>query len=430
MSRATKPNPKWAEMLRVEGINCKGYGNVPKYAMRDPDLSITAKGIYAYFCAMSGSGDSSYPSAETVQNHLLLGNQAYYNHRKPLVEQGYITIEAKGRPGGGFSVNVFTIVANPKKFADASAENEWQEKTYNTIEHAGLKAAGYGEIARTVMQDPRMDITAKAVYAYFASYAGSGQTAFPQVSQILRDLGVAKATYQKAMKTLQNLGYIIVKQVNWEKGVSKGFGCNRYILATNPVEILSQPKKPSTVKPSTAKSKTVQASTAEPQTVDSRTVEPQTMNPQTTNNSRKTKNIVFSNNIHPSINTPPPPAGLMDGWDTPEETDYESIIKENVQYDILPQLVEYPDVDKAKELVLLMITACESTSENIRIGGEAIPIEKVRKRLLSLNAEHIKYVIESVRPYESSIRNVRAYNLAALYHAAETMESYYSSYNP
>ena len=43
------------DRLRLEGVNCLGYGVVPKYAMLDRDLSITAKAIYAYFCSMSGS---------------------------------------------------------------------------------------------------------------------------------------------------------------------------------------------------------------------------------------------------------------------------------------------------------------------------------------------------------------------------------------
>lgn len=38
--------------LRIEGIKYKGYGVLPKYVMIDPDLTIEAKGIYAYFAAM------------------------------------------------------------------------------------------------------------------------------------------------------------------------------------------------------------------------------------------------------------------------------------------------------------------------------------------------------------------------------------------
>ena len=36
------------DLLRIEGIGCKGYGIIPKYVMLDTDLSIESKSIYAY----------------------------------------------------------------------------------------------------------------------------------------------------------------------------------------------------------------------------------------------------------------------------------------------------------------------------------------------------------------------------------------------
>jgi hypothetical protein len=45
--------------LRIEGIKYKGYGVLPKYVMIDPDLTIEAKGIYAYFCSYAGSGNTA-----------------------------------------------------------------------------------------------------------------------------------------------------------------------------------------------------------------------------------------------------------------------------------------------------------------------------------------------------------------------------------
>ena len=428
MSKPIKESPAWENMLRVEGINCKGYGIVPKYVMRDEELSISAKGLYAYFCSMSGSGDSTFPSLETIQDHLRIGDKAYYNNRQPLLDQGYITVELRERTGKGYAGNLFTLIANPKKFAEMEAKNDWQKETFNTIEHEGLKATGYGTIPKAVMQDPRMDITAKAVYAYFASYAGAGRTAIPAVTQIIRDLGVSKPTYQKAMKVLKELGYITVTQENWTRSDSKGFASNHFILKEFPVTESGSKKaetqKAETQKAETQKAETQKAQTEKAETQEAQTKKSQSQNAGTTNNSFLSKNTVFSNNINQSINTAPAAAGLMDGCDIQEEPDYEGIIKENVQYNEFGQLLDYLDVEKAKELVLLMITACEGFSDTVRIGGEAIPIDKVRKRFLSINVEHIKYVIQSVREYEGTIRNPRAYNLTALYHAPETLETH------
>lgn len=426
MVRKQPDQESLANRLLVEGIHFKGYGVVPKYAMRDPDLSITAKGIYAYFCAMSGSGNSTFPSVETILAHLAFRSETYYTHRQQLVDQGYILITSQKRKGGEFANNVFTLVDNPKKFADLTPRNDWQNEVFSTIEQEGLKAAGYGTIPKAVMQDPRLDIKAKAVYAYFASYAGAGKAAFPPTPQIIADLRVSKPTYQKALRSLQDAGYISVEQANWTAG-SKGFGAKRYILNSNPGA--SETKKPETVKSETVSSETVVSEPVKSETVPSKTANSETKKPKTIKNTLPSKNTLSSNNnINPSINTTTS-TGPIDGWDCEAETDYETVIKENVQFDLIPELVSYPDIEKAKELVLLMITVCESGGESVRIGGELIPIEKVRRRLLSINIEHINYVINTVAQYAGQIRNIRAYNLAALYHAPESLASYIDSEN-
>ena len=84
-----KDQSDYGDQLRVEGVCCKGYGTIPKAVMRDPDLSITAKAIYAYFAAMSGSGDSTFPSRETILSHIHLNKSTYLKHRQQLTEQGY-----------------------------------------------------------------------------------------------------------------------------------------------------------------------------------------------------------------------------------------------------------------------------------------------------------------------------------------------------
>jgi hypothetical protein len=62
----------------------------------------------------------------------------------------------------------------------------------------------------------------------------------------------------------------------------------------------------------------------------------------------------------------------------------------------------------------------------VRIGGEDKPTEVVRSRLLKLTAEHIEYVIESMKSVSSEVRNIRAYLLTALYNAPTTYENYIS----
>ena len=46
---------KIEDLLKFEGIECKGFGVLPKFVMRDVDLGIGAKGLYAYYCSLAGS---------------------------------------------------------------------------------------------------------------------------------------------------------------------------------------------------------------------------------------------------------------------------------------------------------------------------------------------------------------------------------------
>lgn len=422
---AVPENTAWADRLHVEGVNFKGYGSVPKYAMRDKDLSITAKGIYAYFCAMSGSGDSTFPSLATIQTHLQLGNRAYYAHRQQLIDQGYLLVSSKERISGEFSQNLYTLVSNPKKFAEKVPENEWQSVVYSTIVQEGIKSVGYGDIPRSVMQDDRMDIKAKAVYAYFASYAGSGKTAFPGVPHIIEDLGISKTTYQKAMRTLQDLGYIVVKQNNGcGNGVKKnGFGVNSYHLIDKPD--LTQPKNAQTVNAKAVDAKSVKSQTVSAQMVNAQTTIAQTMNAQTTNNTILTNNTLSSKTNQSSIATGPP-RKIDEGWDV-EETEFEDELKRKLDYNNISKIHPNADMSMVDELILLMVSACEGSSSKIRIGREELPKKLVKKRFLSLEYDHLAYVRECVERKRGEIRNIRAYYLAALYHAPETMNCFYDN---
>ena len=62
------------------------------------------------------------------------------------------------------------------------------------------------------MIDPRLPVKAKGVYAYFCSFTGSGNNAFPKKEKILFHLGIAEKTYYKFYKLLTELNYITAVQ--------------------------------------------------------------------------------------------------------------------------------------------------------------------------------------------------------------------------
>ena len=68
---------------------------------------------------------------------------------------------------------------------------------------------GYGQIAKLVMCDKNLSVTAKAIYAYLCSYAGGGDVAYPGTKRICEDLGISRDTFHRNFKQIENAGYII-----------------------------------------------------------------------------------------------------------------------------------------------------------------------------------------------------------------------------
>ena len=91
-----------------------------------------------------------------------------------------------------------------------------------------LHSKGYGIIPKLVMQDKSLHVTSKAIYAYFCSYAGSGDTCFPSRTRICADLGISIDTFGKYLKQLTDKGYIECSQIK-ENGK---FSHNVYTLCS------------------------------------------------------------------------------------------------------------------------------------------------------------------------------------------------------
>lgn len=110
--------------------------------------------------------------------------------------------------------------------------------------------------------------------------------------------------------------------------------------------------------------------------------------------------------------------------DWSDRCDCRRVVRESVEYDRLCERYGRDETDGAVELIV--DTLC-SNRPTIRIGGDDVPAQQVRSRLLALEYDHMEYVFDSLRQSGTRIRNIRAYMLAALYNAPATMSSYYSA---
>ena len=105
---------------------------------------------------------------------------------------------------------------------------------------------------------------------------------------------------------------------------------------------------------------------------------------------------------------------------------YRELILENIDYDVL---AGDPCVDREQldEIVALVQETVCSTRSRIRVAGNDYPAEVVRSKLLKLNSEHIRFVMECLKQNTTRIRNIRQYLLAMLFNAPSTMNSYYTA---
>lgn len=105
-------------------------------------------------------------------------------------------------------------------------DNLYESK--NQLQSFNINSAGYGMIPKLVMQDRNLSIMSKAIYSYFCSYTGAGNTCFPSREKICYDLNIHKNTFTKYLKPLVHFGYVRVKQI--KDDVSGRFLRNVYIL--------------------------------------------------------------------------------------------------------------------------------------------------------------------------------------------------------
>lgn len=255
----------------------------------------------------------------------------------------------------------------------------------DVLQVEGINSKGFGTIPKLVMQDRRLTIQAKAIYAYFCSYAGAGRTAFPSRSKILYDLDIGKKAYYRHFNLLKKHGYIKCHQ---ERSNGR-FIKNIYVLS---VEV----SLPCTPFEHTQKGDAPKAYT-----------------PKEDNNNNSLKNNSINN--YQSVS--------QTGADVDR---YMELICKNIAYDDL--LATHPnDTGMIDELASIMLDVITSSSPTVRINGEDKPRELVKSMMLKLDYWDIDHVLTRYKALTAPISNVRAYLMTMLYNVK--MEASASVYN-
>ena len=104
----------------------------------------------------------------------------------------------------------------------------------------------------------------------------------------------------------------------------------------------------------------------------------------------------------------------------------EKYFSHSLEIDLLLRL--YPDdEDTLYQIVNLLVDTCATNRKMLRIAGDDKPAEVVRSRFMKLNADHIRFVLDSLAENTAPVRNMKQYLLAMLYNAPTTMNLYYQN---
>ncbi len=225
-----------------------------------------------------------------------------------------------------------------------------------------------------------------------------------------------------ALKELETAGYIVRRQL---RGANGRITDTEYIIYERP-----HPKEDST--PDTPAPGTDSPDTENPDMVPSDMDTPYLEMPAelNTKESNTQKSITYGSStdsipFRETAAGSPPEAKRREAAPMSEIESYRALILENIEYDFLKREVG-PYSDDLDEIVEIMVETVCAKRKYTRVAGSDFPHEVVKSRLLKLNSEHIRFVMDCMKQNTTKIRNIKQYLLATLFNAPTTIGNYYT----
>ena len=286
------------------------------------------------------------------------------------------------------------------------------------------KNKGYTVMSNHHLRNHALSLKAKGLLSQMLSLPEDWDYTLQGLAQINKE---SIDAIREAVRELERAGYIERSRERDERGCLRG---TVYTIYEQP-HAEPTPEEPTQEKPAldnpTLEKPALDNPTLEKPMLDKPTLEnPTQLNTESTKKrKRQSKDLSITDSI-------PFPSGFPDvtaqkRTEAKESFErYRDLILENIDYDVL---ASDPHVDREQldEIVdLLQETVC-STRSRIRVAGNDYPAEVVRSKLLKLNSEHIRFVMDCLKQNTTRIRNIRQYLLTALFNAPSTMSSYYAA---
>ena len=262
------------------------------------------------------------------------------------------------------------------------------------------------------LRDKRLTLKAKGLLSQMLSLPEDWDYTLSGLSHINRE---SKDAIRSAVNELEQAGYIHRRQTTDASGK---FSTNEYIIHEHPDQPEPLLEKPSSENPTTDNPPTGNPSPENPTQLNTKKPSKERSN----TDGQSTDSIPFRENAAGSL---PEPKG-REAASMEEIESYRALILENIEYDFIRQ--DYglysSDLD---EIVEIMVETVCARRKYTRVAGSDFPHEVVKSRLLKLNGEHIRFVMDCMKENTTKIRNIKQYLLTALFNAPTTIGNYYSS---
>ena len=281
------------------------------------------------------------------------------------------------------------------------------------------KNKGYTVMSNHHLRNQALSLKAKGLLSQMLSLPEDWDYTLKGLAQINRE---SIDAIREAVRELEQTGYITRSRERDERGCLRG---TVYTIYEQP-HAKPTPEEPAQALP-TLDNPTLEKPMLDFPTLDFPTLEnpTQLITKDTKKRKRQSKDLSITDSIPFPSGFPDAPVQKRTEMKGSFES-YQELILENIDYDVL---ANDPHVDREQldEIVdLVQETVC-STRSQIRVAGNDYPAEVVRSKLLKLNSEHIRFVMDCLKQNTTRIRNIRQYLLTALFNAPSTMSSYYAA---
>ena len=276
------------------------------------------------------------------------------------------------------------------------------------------KNKGYTVMSNHHLRNHTLSLKAKGLLSQMLSLPEDWDYTLQGLAQINKE---SIDAIREAVRELEHAGYIKRSRERDERGCLRG---TVYTIYEQP-HAEPTPEEPAQEEP-TQEKPTLEKPMLEKPTLEN----PTQLNTESTKKrKRQSTDLSITDSIpFPSGFPETPVQKRTEAKETFES--YRELILKNINYDVL---AGDPCVDREQldEIVALVQETVCSTRSRIRVAGNDYPAEVVRSKLLKLNSEHIRFVMDCLKQNTTRIRNIRQYLLTALFNAPSTMSSYYAA---